>query len=126
MDTPQTPHSKDPPAQTARLRAVLEHSAQTLDAATLSRLNRARQAALAAAAPARPRWVLPLRWGIALAASAMVAVVVLPALQSPPLAMPISSEEFALIATEIEPALLEDLEFYAWLDSQAEEDAWEG
>jgi ferric-dicitrate binding protein FerR (iron transport regulator) len=126
MDEPQTQHTKDPPADTARLRAVLEQSAQTLDAATLSRLNRARQAALAAAAPSRRRWSGPLRWGIALAASAVLAVVVLPALQAPPVPAPTSSEDFAMIAADVEPALLEDLEFYAWLDSQTEEDAWEG
>lgn len=125
MDTPQTPQTNDPPADTARLRAVLEQSAQTLDAATLSRLNRARQAALAAAMP-RQRWSLPLRWGVAFAASAMLAVVLLPALQTAPVAAPTSSEDFAMIAAEVEPALLEDLEFYAWLDSQTEDDVWEG
>jgi hypothetical protein len=104
MNSP-TPHD-DLPAGSARLRSALDASAQSLDAATLSRLNRA--------------------WGMALAASAVLAVVLLPALQAPPLAVPSSSEEFAVIAAEVEPALLEDLEFYAWLDSQAEEDAWEG
>jgi hypothetical protein len=124
MNTP-TPHD-DLPAGSARLRSALDASAQGLDAATLSRLNRARQAALDAARPTRSRWALPMRWGLALAASTALAVLLLPALQAPPLAVPTSSEEFAVIATEVDPALLEDLEFYAWLDSQTEEDAWEG
>ena len=126
MDTPQTRHSSDLPADTGRLRAVLEQSTQALDAATLSRLNRARQAALAAAAPSARRMSLPLRWGMALAASAVLAVLLLPALQAPSAVAADNSEDFAMIAADVEPALLEDLEFYAWLDSQAEEDAWEG
>jgi hypothetical protein len=57
-----------------RLRAMLDDSAAGIDAATLSRLNRARQAALASRA-SRRRYALPL--GLALAASLMLAVVVM-------------------------------------------------
>lgn len=58
----------------ARLREVLDDSAAGFDAATLSRLNRARQAALASRVTRR-RYALPI--GLALAASLLFAVMVL-------------------------------------------------
>jgi hypothetical protein len=56
-----------------RLRAVLDDSAAALDASTLSRLNRARQAALAARRSHR-RFAWPL--GLALAGGLMLAVLI--------------------------------------------------
>jgi len=56
-----------------RLRAALDDSAAGMDAATLSRLNRARQAALASRI-SRRRYALPL--GLALAASLVLAALV--------------------------------------------------
>ena len=57
-----------------RARTLLDESAEGLDAATLSRLNRARQAALAQARPhADQRWFLPA--GVASACVLLLAVV---------------------------------------------------
>jgi hypothetical protein len=104
----------------ARARAELDASVLALDAATLSRLNRARQRALdAARVPHRAAW----RWtALATAACALVAALALwrlppPALEAP-LAMP-AAADMALIGDGSDLALVEDLEFYAWLDAQS-------
>lgn len=123
------PSAEDLPKDAARLRAALETTARDLDAASLSRLNRARQAALAAAQPRRGRWLQPLGWMVGAAACAVLAIALLPMLRSGPVpAAPAEAPaEFALLTEEVDPALLADLEFYAWLDSQARDDeAWEG
>jgi hypothetical protein len=127
------PSAEDLPEDTARLRAALEDSARGIDAASLSRLNRARQAALAAALPRRARWLQPLGWMVGAAACAVLAIALLPMLRSGPASVapatvPVEAPaEFAVLTEEVDPALLADLEFYAWLDSQAGEDeAWEG
>ena len=104
----------------ARARAALEDSAQALDAATLSRLNRARQRALdAARAPRRAGW----RWtALATAACALVAALALWRLPAPALAPPAQlppAADLALIGDGSDLALVEDLEFYAWLDAQS-------
>jgi ferric-dicitrate binding protein FerR (iron transport regulator) len=124
----QTESKQDLPDETALLKAALEASARNLDAASLSRLNRARQAALDAAQPRRPRWFAPLAWAAGAAASAVLALALLPLLRSgpAPVAPAQAPTEFAVLTDQVDPALLEDLEFYAWLDSQAGEDAWEG
>jgi hypothetical protein len=127
MQTPKIPN--DLPEGSERLRRALEASTEHLDAASLSRLKRARQAALEAARPVRRRpWALPV--GLAFAASFAVAALLLPGLLPSPTAtapaLPVVDPEFALLGEDVEPALLEDLEFYAWLDSQQGEDTWEG
>ena len=126
MHTP-TPQD-DLPEGHERLRRALDSSVEGLDAATLSRLNRARQAALDAAAARRHGWRWSLRvGGLALAASAALALVLVPGLLNPPAPpLPAASSDFALLSEDVEPALLEELEFYAWLDSQQDDEAWEG
>lgn len=125
MHTP--PPQDDLPEGRERLRRALDSSVEGLDAATLSRLNRARQAALEAAAGHRGwRWSLRVG-GLALAAGAALALVLVPALLSPPAPpLPVAGSDLALLGEEVEPALLEELEFYAWLDSQQDDEAWEG
>jgi hypothetical protein len=101
---------------------LLRRSADDIDAATASRLNRARQAALAAMPGRRPgrAWLLP-----ALSTAAVGALAVgLWLNRSPdpgPPAGPAPAVESAadldllLAADSLE--MLEDLEFYAWLDA---------
>lgn len=105
---------------TERIRQHLDDSTRDLDAATCSRLNRARQQALLAAkAPARPRWL----WPMAIASTASLAVAVMlwprlvPTAPTPPTtaAMP---EDFTMLAGSDQLDLYEDLDFYAWLDAQ--------
>lgn len=102
--------------------ALLQQSADGLDAATLSRLNRARQAALA-----QPRRAMQVWWGVA-AASAVVLALGLarhdPPLASPPLAAPgadIGAID-ALATDEDNAEMVDDLDFYAWLDAQQHDD----
>jgi len=105
-------------AWAVRARSALEQSAQELDAATCSRLNRARQAALAAAP--RARRPLAMAWPAALATVSVLAVAVMLVRQPEPVVpvLPVASEDFDVIAAQDSLELYENLEFYAWLDAQ--------
>lgn len=109
------------PEWTAQAKQLLDASAHGLDAATLSRLNRARQTALATRAR-RPMqfWFLPA--GLASACALLLALAVWHphhagnSVASKPAAT-------AAVATEADdgtdtPEFYQDLEFYAWLDAQ--------
>lgn len=112
---------KPTPDWTDQARRLLDASTQALDAATLSRLNRARQQALAAAAPARAA----LRWSrrLAVAASLLLAAVILwPGTMRDTVssgASTLSPEDAELLA-DGELEMTDDLEFYAWLDADGE------
>jgi uncharacterized protein DUF3619 len=108
-------------------KTVLDDSAQALDASTLSRLNRARQAALAQNRPrVRQRWFMPA--GLAGACVLMLAVAVwhsyapiggttdapVPALT----AKNVSEGDIDLVSSDDGLEFYQDLEFYAWLDAQ--------
>lgn len=110
-------------------RALLDESTQALDAATRSRLNRARQAALA---QRRPRWSatgwLPAA-GLACSCALLLGVAVWTTLRSPPhdaalppavAAMPASGAGDPIGDDSIE--FYQDLEFYAWLDAEQDGD----
>jgi hypothetical protein len=116
-----------------RSRALLDQSAQAFDGPTLSRLNRARQAALDGLAPERPRTTL--HWLGASAVAAGVALMVWQGLAIAPLAptqgmeplaaepapvaeevSPLAAADFELLLDAERYALLEELEFYAWLE----------
>jgi len=110
-----------------RARTLLDESAEGLDAATLSRLNRARQIALAQARPrAAQRWFLPA--GLASACVLLLAVAVwhwqVPsgAARLPELPFAASASaagsDIDLVSGDDNLELYQDLEFYAWLDAQ--------
>ena len=110
-----------------RARTLLDESAEGLDAATLSRLNRARQAALTQALPrAARRWFLPA--GMASACVLLLAVVAwhsqVPsgAARLPELPFTASASsagsDIDLVSGDDSLELYQDLEFYAWLDAQ--------
>ena len=129
------PDDRDDAEWERHARSVFQASVDELDAATLSRLNRARQQALAAAAgPKRTGW----RWKVwapagALAASVLAAVLWLrspsetgapapvaatptsPNVQQDPLELLMAGEDLDL-ATEAE------LEFYAWIEIETGDD----
>jgi hypothetical protein len=105
-------------------RNVLDQSAQGLDAATLSRLNRARHAALAVNRPRTSRpWFLPA--GLASACVILLAAVAwrayapagLPALPLSP-ATSNNGGDVDLVSSDDSLEMYQDLEFYAWLDAQ--------
>jgi hypothetical protein len=95
---------------------AFDQSVDGLDAATLSRLNRGRQAALAETRQPVRQW---LRWmpATGVAAAVLLALVI----QQGPgdvdvIAAPAADLEMLLGEESIE--MLEDLEFYSWLDTE--------
>lgn len=108
-----------------RLRQALDERAESLDAATRSRLRRAREEALASARPGRP-FPAPaplLAGGLALALL-LVGVLAWRAWQAPP--APPAMEDLELLASGEELELYRDLDFYLWLEQEMEPDAGEG
>ena len=98
----------------ARAKELFDESVDGLDGETLSRLNQGRHAALEAAKHGRPDWV---RWAPAtgVAAAAVVAVVML---QEPGTDIPEApASDFEILLGEESIDMLEELEFYAWLDA---------
>lgn len=126
------PNPKPPqqPAEAPMLRALLDAEAAGLDAATLSRLNRARQAALEAGLTSGPRrwWT----WTLALPAlaCAVLAIWLLPALMPPvvdsdagladleALLVEPAAMDGDLLASDAPLELIDEWEFYAWLEQQ--------
>jgi hypothetical protein len=110
----------------------LRASVDQLDAATLSRLNQARQRALEEL-PGRHRY-LPVRWLVPTASLAGAAVVAMLLLQpSAPIgvdptaigSMTIAADilndqsvDFELLMAEDDLEMIEDLEFFAWLTTE--------
>ncbi len=103
-------------------RRLLDESIEHLDAATLSRLNQARQLALEAASRERHAgvrwWTLPVG---TVAAAFLVAVIWWPrsALDGAP-ELPLEDMEILVSADSLE--MLEELEFFMWLE-EADVDA---
>jgi len=134
-NTPNNPHSDaefDKSGWIAQARELLAQSTDGLDAATLSRLNRGRQVALAMRARRTPRvWLLP---GLAGACAMLLAVAIFVPHRSGT-----TTTEFGrtsgvsgdTVPTEGADALgsddsvefYQDLDFYAWLDAQGKDGA---
>lgn len=112
--------SKNDEQLTQQAKEAFDRSVDGLDAATLSRLNRGRQAALAELESPARQW---LRWMPATGAAAAV-LLVLTMLGGPNdigvIDAPATDLEILLSEESIE--MLEDLEFYSWLDTQEFED----
>ena len=100
----------------AEAKSAFDQSVDGLDAATLSRLNRGRHAALAEASRSGREW---RRWapapGVAAAALLLVFTMRGPG-EIDALTGPATDLEILLSEESIE--MLEDLEFYSWLDTQ--------
>lgn len=99
-------------------KSLFDESVDQLDAATLSQLNRRRHRALAELHGHRIRWA---RWAPAAGVAAALVVAVMLALPQTQVnsSLPVSDMDILLGEDSIE--MLEDLEFYAWLDLQEEE-----
>ncbi len=115
-------NESDPQAWIADVRARLDESAHSLDAATLSRLNHARHAALAARSRGPRAWWLP---AAGLAASCALVLAVVAWYPSAHLTVPATPAHSAVSDAEIAAddgiEFYQDLEFYAWLDAQEQE-----
>lgn len=111
----------DEDAWIERASALLDRSADDLDAATLSRLNRARQAALA------ERHAIPRVWawrvGFAAAAVALFGVGLslhhrVETNSATPIEAPLQAGDIDFLGNDDETLdLSENLDFYAWLES---------
>ena len=99
-----------------RAKRDFDESVEGLDAATLSRLNRSRQAALEQLGAPKRTWV---QWmpATGLAAAVLLAVVTfrggseIDVLQAP-------ASDFEILISEESIEMFEDLEFYSWLATQ--------
>lgn len=116
--TTQDPDRQDGDEAFARAAGErLRRSADEIDAATASRLNRARQAALGQlpGRRSRPPWLVP-----ALTAAAVCVIAVGLSLDRTPVPVAPAVESAAdmdLLLADDSLEMLEDLEFYAWLDA---------
>ena len=106
----------------ARTKATFERSVDALDAATRSRLTRARVRALEAPERRRfggARWLVPA--GAAAAAAVAAWLVLVPRPVDPE--RPLQAADFGdleLVLAEEDLELIEELDFYAWLEEQPE------
>ena len=111
-----TPHDDD---WIARSTALLDRSADDLDAATLSRLNRARQVALAARPRVPRRWVWSAACAGAAAAVFAVAIGLHQRVERPaPAAPSFQAGDIDVLTNDDDVDLYENLDFYAWLGAQ--------
>jgi hypothetical protein len=105
-----------------KAKQLFDESVEGLDGQTRSRLNRGRQAALNELTAGKPVWV---QWAPAagVAAAAVVAVVLWTG--NPPvdeLTPAASASDFEILLTEESFEMLEDLEFYSWIDLDEDAD----
>lgn len=104
------------------VKAHLDNQVRQLDGHTASRLNRARHTAIDQALDSRHhrRWQRPL---YALASCAAVALALSLFWRVPEPPMPVAAvqvvDDFELLAGAEELELIENLEFYAWLEQQS-------
>lgn len=122
MDEREDKSAED--ALSEKSRVLFDESVAGLDGETLSRLNRGRQAALAELGKRRPRhWQWLPATGVAAAVIAVVMVTRGPAIED--MAAPESVTDMEILLTEDSLEMLEDLEFYSWIEL-AETDVAEG
>jgi hypothetical protein len=100
-----------------------DESVARLDGETQSRLNRARHAALAEVGNSRPVWV---QWAPAAGVAAAAVLVVVMWSGDPAIdldTVPAVADDMEILLTEDSLEMLEDLEFYSWIDFDEETEA---
>ena len=103
-----------------RSKAVFDDSVENLPGDIRSRLTQARHQALAEAGGrglSRRAWIPA---AAVAGAAALTAVIVVPQINRSQRTEPFASDDVALLLNGEDLALIEDIEFYAWLDSDAE------
>lgn len=118
-------NDEDNKAFEQRTRELFEGEAAGLDAATRSKLNRARQRALAELdrpASSLLRSPLPQAAAAGIAVAGIAAVLLMRAGVEPDGAIPeiTAASDIEILLAEDDMAFLEELEFYAWLEAQPE------
>lgn len=117
MNTPNDNKHDKPFVENAK--AHFDDSVDRLDAAALSKLNRGRQAALAAASSSGSavRWQ---RWmpATGVAAAAVIVVVMLqgPAVDNGFIGSQPTAADFEILIGDDSLEMIEELEFYSWID----------
>lgn len=104
-------------------RERFDESVSGLDGETQSRLNRGRQAALAELNTAKPVWS---QWvpAAGVAAAAVIAVVMWTGNPVPDeAAIPAVATDMEILLTEDSLEMLEELEFYSWIDFEEDADS---
>ena len=106
---------------TKEAKALFDESVDKLDAATLSTLNRSRHRALEELQGSRQQW---LRWAPASGVAVAVLVAVLVTQPEPVVVdeLPAAAADMEILLGEESIEMLEDLEFYAWIDQLEPED----
>jgi hypothetical protein len=104
--------------QTKRL---FDESVQEIDAQTQSRLNRGRQKALAEARP-KPAMSVLTGWvpAAGVAAAAVIAIVMWSGNRPDDLASPSTATDFEMLLNEDNLEMLEELEFYSWIELETD------
>ena len=107
--------SRDDERFAAKSRELFDTSVDGLDAATLSRLNRSRQRALARAYRPGRAW---LRWmpATSVAVAVAVGIVMLNGPAGSRVDAPLTTVDFEMLLEDDGLEMFEDLEFYSWLD----------
>ncbi len=102
-----------------RARSLFEASVERLDAATVSRLNRQRRLALAELARARTvaRWALLLP-AMGIVAAAILTVMIFPDPEPVNVTATVTGADFELLLDQDALEMLEELDFYSWLEAQ--------
>lgn len=119
MNTPRDNDELQDEQLEAKAKAAFDESVERLDAATLSRLNQSRQAALAelGGSASGKQW---LRWmpATGVATAVLVAVVVMqdPATIEVP-GDDASVTDFEILMGDDSLEMIEDLEFYSWIEA---------
>ena len=117
-------NASEDPRWVAQVRAQLDDDARDLDAATASRLNRARQHALDVGLTQRQRRWNWFPYALAASMAAVLALTVMLRVPEQP-QVPVAAEaaptvdDLDLLAGTEELELIENLEFYAWLEQQS-------
>lgn len=105
-----------------KAKQLFDESVEGLDGETRSRLNQGRQAALEELKTGKPVWV---QWAPAagVAAAAVVAVVLWTGNPPTDVVTPeASASDFEILLTEDSLEMLEDLEFYSWIELEGNAD----
>jgi hypothetical protein len=103
----------------AKAKTLFDDSVAGLDGETRSRLNRGRQRALAELDNARPVW---MQWmpAAGVAAAAVLAVVIWTGNPAPDVPAPAMVDDIEILLDEDSLDMLEDLEFYSWIELEDE------
>jgi hypothetical protein len=99
-----------------KAKQLFDESVDGLDGETRSRLNRGRHAALAELDTARPAWI---RWAPAAGVTAAAVMALVMWTGNPvvdDLGLPAAATDMEILLTEDSLEMLEDLEFYSWIE----------